>query len=287
MSLICQYCKKEFQNKSSLTNHVKTAKYCLVIQNKTNNDFKCTKCKKLLSSKQVLDSHIKICKVDDLEIENKSLKEQICELKEENLKLKINQEHVEKQEKQYQDQIEKQDKQIAELQNKLERLASKPTSTTVTQNNTKIQINYKPIELNDELVLSKIEKLDDNYIVDGLQGGAEFIAKEIFNEDDGSFPYVCTDPSRGICKYLDKTSNKIIKDIYCKKVVEIFQRVCKLYMSDRVDEYEKKLKYETNRSKKELLTWNILKMHDFGLDMCDMHLDNKFFNYLSTYIARV
>ena len=45
----CQFCKKIFSNKSNLRNHQATAKYCLKLQGRKNeeNKFKCNDCKKI------------------------------------------------------------------------------------------------------------------------------------------------------------------------------------------------------------------------------------------------
>ena len=52
----CQYCKRTFSTKGSLTNHQRTAKYCLKLQNKeksVNQDDirKCNGCGKIFTTK--------------------------------------------------------------------------------------------------------------------------------------------------------------------------------------------------------------------------------------------
>ena len=63
----CDYCKNEFNNKSNLTKHQKTSKYCLKIQEQSKVKtekivFSCEFCNKIISSKQMLTYHLKICK---------------------------------------------------------------------------------------------------------------------------------------------------------------------------------------------------------------------------------
>ena len=60
----CEYCKKIFSTKSSLNNHQKTAKYCLILQDneKKINSFECEYCKKKYTTKQVFINHVNICK---------------------------------------------------------------------------------------------------------------------------------------------------------------------------------------------------------------------------------
>ena len=55
----CQFCKKTFNNISSLNKHKKTAKYCLEIQG-TFIEYKC-ECGKISNLKTIHDSHIKNC----------------------------------------------------------------------------------------------------------------------------------------------------------------------------------------------------------------------------------
>ena len=51
----CDFCHSNFSYKISLENHIKTAKYCLKIQNKESHTFKCDK---ILSTKQRLEYHM-------------------------------------------------------------------------------------------------------------------------------------------------------------------------------------------------------------------------------------
>jgi hypothetical protein len=57
----CNFCDKEFSNKSSLNNHQKTAKYCLTKQGLVSS-FKCNGCDKLFGTNLRLNEHILICK---------------------------------------------------------------------------------------------------------------------------------------------------------------------------------------------------------------------------------
>ena len=58
----CQYCKKVFNNKYTLNQHQKTAKYCLEIQGSVNNSFICTYCDKTLCTNDRLNYHYQSCK---------------------------------------------------------------------------------------------------------------------------------------------------------------------------------------------------------------------------------
>ena len=73
----CEICNTSFSSKSNLTNHQKTAKFCLKLQSKTNTDYTCMKCKKILANKSYYDKHIIKCeaKVEEEIITIKNEKE--------------------------------------------------------------------------------------------------------------------------------------------------------------------------------------------------------------------
>jgi hypothetical protein len=83
----CDYCKNEFNNKSNLTKHQKTSKYCLKIQEQSKIKtekiiFSCEFCNKIISSKQMLNYHLKICKTKKKEHkdEMKEMMEKVLQL---------------------------------------------------------------------------------------------------------------------------------------------------------------------------------------------------------------
>jgi len=68
----CIYCHKSFSNKNNLLRHQTTAKYCLKIQGRSNDTFKCKFCNKIYSQKLDLERHMIRCvekKIDDALIE--------------------------------------------------------------------------------------------------------------------------------------------------------------------------------------------------------------------------
>ena len=70
MSYLCEYCNRNFKTKGVLKTHQETAKYCLNLREKvqeeitTNNE--CEYCKKNLTTKFKLELHKKICRSQDL-----------------------------------------------------------------------------------------------------------------------------------------------------------------------------------------------------------------------------
>ena len=247
-NLICQYCNTKFINISSLNNHQKQAKYCLIIQGKIeeekkekgDKEFKCHQCKKILSSNQNLKNHIEKCiivkeetKIRKVIKEKEDLKQFKCEFCEKVLSTKKNlllhldicnykkdkkieeyKEQLEKQKEEYKEQLKKQEEnykeQIKELQDKLERLLNKVIDRPTTTNNT---INNK-FELNSfpsqkEIDMKIESQFNDKYILDGMKGVAQFVYDHIVKLEDGSMAYACFDTSRQIFKYKDENGNEI------------------------------------------------------------------------------
>jgi len=233
----CEYCDKILSTKQILENHknicsIKKEKekeqiYKELKELKEQLESKDKDHKKQLESKdkdhkKQLESKDKDHK-KQLESKDKELKEQLeskdKKLKEKDsfiIKLKTQNENLEKQEENYKDQIK-------DLQCKLENLASKaidrPTSivaNTTTNNSLNIatSIDFDNIE--------HIKNLIDNYltinhVVDGQKGIANFVRETMLIDDNGIPKYICTDQSRNIFKYKD-TNGEIKKDVEAKKL---------------------------------------------------------------------
>ena len=87
----CEFCKKILSNQYTLSNHQKTAKFCLKIQGKKNLKFVCHGCDTPLTSKERLLYHQQRCPVvnllvrqdeekDKLRIEIQNLRETLTEI---------------------------------------------------------------------------------------------------------------------------------------------------------------------------------------------------------------
>ena len=122
----CQFCKKVFTSKNTLSTHLNTAKYCLQIQGKENNCFECDFCNKTFTSKQRLYDHktnsCKEKKQRDEEEErfkyNEEYKKLKNEIKKKDRELK---EKLDEKDKQIKEKLDEKDKQILELKAKLEK----------------------------------------------------------------------------------------------------------------------------------------------------------------------
>ena len=134
-------------------------------------------------------------------------------------------------------------------------------------------------------------------MIDGLRGVAEFMAKEVLPVENGVYKYVCTDKSRNIHKYQDKTG-VIVKDPNCTKLTKVVQPVIKKQLEKKKGEYEKELKEKekeeqnnTTTSKKsffkdsDTLKFKLGKIFETRMEVIDMHMNNKFSNNLSNYLS--
>lgn len=207
----CDYCDKFFSTKSNLTNHQKTAKYCLEKQKKiVVKQYKCN-CYKIFTTKINLERHKQICNVFQILL---PYNETINILKNKN---KNNLQQIEEKDKQ----IESKDKQIKELQNELASIArAAATKSTTTNINNKI-LNISSIDFNKDKIKNIFEtKFDSNYAIDGQKGVAQFAVDNILRDKNGVLGYICTDPSRKIFKYKDNLG-EIQKDVKAKKLTSI------------------------------------------------------------------
>jgi hypothetical protein len=269
----CNFCKKIFSTSSSLNNHKTTAKYCLKIQGKDNNDkFKCLSCNKIFTTKSALQLHKNVCK-NILTEKDKDIIITNQEIIIQNYK-----EQLEKQEQNYKEQIK-------ELQDKLERLAttaiSKPTSTT--NNTTKITF-IAPLDLSQERISNIVSnKLNGNHIVDGMAGIAKFVKDEIITSEDGTLLYGCVDASRQVFKYKNEKGD-LIKDQKATKLIGAIQPVLKEKTNNMYFEYGNQIKnyIEDEKDKRNIfnkkdkytfLKDTALKIHE---DISDMHQNTKF-----------
>jgi hypothetical protein len=208
----CQYCKKTFNNKYTLGQHQKTAKYCLDLQGIENTAFSCTYCNKNLCTNDRLYTHYQSCKekqkieiLKDVETENEYLKKNLQEKNE----------------------------YIAKLETKIEKLEStvttialesktpaKPASTTNNTTNLINVTNNNYLNLSQEHIKKVLsEKLNYNVVYAGQAGLAKFVFDYMLTDEDGNIIYRCVDPSRQMFEFFDEKGEKV-RDVKAEKLIQ-------------------------------------------------------------------
>jgi len=205
----CEYCENVFKTIKILNHHQKTAKFCLIKQNKK---YICEHCNKMSYSHNDFENHQNNCVV--------FLKSKIKELEDENKDIIYYQNKIEFCEKQL---IEK-DNKIKDLQDQIVSITktaiSKPTTTNNNNINNKI-MNMSVLNLDGENIKSIINnKYNLDVISDGQKGIAKFATNFLLKDSDGNLNYVCTDPSRKIFKYKNH-DGEVEKDINAQKLTDI------------------------------------------------------------------
>jgi len=214
----CNFCNKIFSCKSSLTLHQKTAKYCLKLQGKINEEkFECEYCNKKFTVKQNLTSHYGICKEKEVNYKFEQREKQLIKEFEIKLKEKDNDINELKQKN-------------AELQGRLytlkedhevfKEIAKQPKTTTTNTTTNTLNITTCLDFDNIDKIKDVIEKdFNIDYAINGQKGIAKFVKDKLLKDDNGKPLYICTDPSRQIFKYKDNKGD-IKKDVEAKKLTE-------------------------------------------------------------------
>ena len=174
----CDFCDSNFTSNIYLTNHMKTAKYCLKIQNKEPEIlFKCEKCDKILSSKKRLEYHM---------ITHFSKECEHCK-------------KVFNREKKYD----------LHFNNCIPYLLS-INKTNITNN--QIIVYLKPLNIQPEFIKNTIqENFTYFHFKEGQVGVADFALKHILKTPEGEQMYICSDPNRNTFQY--NLDNNIKQDI--------------------------------------------------------------------------
>lgn len=212
---LCDFCKREFATKGNLLSHQRTAKFCLEIQGKTIEDFKCKYCSKNLTSNQHLNEHYNSCKVkkeeDKKNSEEKTHLEYMNKIKiieeKTQLKIKIIEEKFTKDINILNSTITEKDKTIDKLEKKLEsyekklfEMASRPTNNT--NNNNKTVVISTNIPLTNEVLrqCANTFTLDNARNINGItRHFTEALEDHI----------TCTDSSRNVFKYTNEKDEEI------------------------------------------------------------------------------
>lgn len=203
----CEFCGQDFKSKCNLGTHKKNAKYCLELQGKQNSDkYTCDFCCKTFTSFHNLQIHHNSCRNRQKHDYDEKC-EQIKKFYEEKLSEKDR--HIQEiklySEKLFQEKAELKE-QIADLQNKLYELASRPQVVNSNSNNT---TNNKVMNLQmitPEHLNSQAQYLTMDHIKRGALGYGEYFLEYPLKDR-----VVCTDFSRRKLKYKNE-NGEIVTD---------------------------------------------------------------------------
>lgn len=283
----CEFCSSIFKSNSTLNTHQKTAKYCLKIQNKVDDDkksklFNCEYCQKSLTSFQRLTIHEQKCVI----IDNK-------------IRLKYQEKYekiINKQRDKYEKMLKQHEAQNKILLDKIENLAmraiDKPTTTTTnnTTNNTVYNklVNW-PTDLTDEKIKTIIkDEYNEDYMLKGLEGVVEFTYDNIIKVPDEEnktigYLYVCSDTKRLVFKY--KNDNKIIRDEGAKSLISKIKNPVLDALKTKNGKYEELMEEEPiDTAKYRNYVFIKDKLNDTMRDVVYIDTSNKFANELKDFI---
>jgi len=108
-SIICDICGNGYSSLNSLIHHKKTARFCLILQNKKTDKLVCKDCKKEFTTKHNYVSHVSGCKemllnkVKQYEEQNKQYEDQIKQYKDQIKQYEDQIKHLRKELKEYKD----------------------------------------------------------------------------------------------------------------------------------------------------------------------------------------
>ncbi len=161
----CEFCNRQFSTKGILASHQKTAKYCLTLQNKHNENFPCNFCNKNFTSQYNLNEHLTTCKKkQNNEIEFRLKNEYINQIDILKEKIVILQTTQHDNEKSYQIKIDEKNKIIQKLETKLEKFENAVINNNSSHFNENKDNNSHeiPVPLSEKRSSIIIEEIDDD-----------------------------------------------------------------------------------------------------------------------------
>jgi hypothetical protein len=245
----CEFCQKEYKTISSLNHHMKTAKFCLKIQNKEIiiKEYKCEFCNYIFKNKRNLQTHITICKHKSIfERENKIKEKHVEEIR---LIKENNDKVVHLIKEKYEQEINEQKIYIASLEAKIEiyekdhnvisDIAKQTKITNTSTNNIINNLAVYDIDKITENFSNKLEYMTKEDIMNGQKGIANMLAPCLYDQN-GNKMITCSDKALLVFTKIDENNNKT-KDIELKNLVSVIKPLA-LQKADKIVDEHNKLK---------------------------------------------
>ncbi len=217
-TLVCQYCKSNFISIRSLTHHLKNAKYCLSLQGKTIEKYKCIGgCEKSFATNSWLIQHQATCFDFQINIVKEKYENDIAHLK---------------------NQLAEKDQTIKELAEKAIANAKPTTITHNNTNNTNIVNNLQIIS--EDHIKDQVKNLTLEHIKKGAIGYSEYFLEYPLKER-----IVCTDYARRKIKYKNENGEIVVdpemtmlSDLLFKSIKERNRELTIQYTNELTDKFK-------------------------------------------------
>jgi hypothetical protein len=210
--LKCEFCNKNFSNKSNLKYHTRTNKTCQIIQHK-NDIVNCEFCNKVFTEQTII-THNKNCK----KRLNEEIKRLQIEKDEEIKRLQIEKDEEIKRLQMRIVELEAENKIYLQGHEVVQKLAIQPKNHT--NNDTRIKINNNFFDNPERMKQMIDEKLTKDYISEGQKGVAQFACNNLLKDENGNMNYICSDLSRNVFKFYNSEGN-IEKDVKANKLTNM------------------------------------------------------------------
>lgn len=261
MVSICSFCKSEFTSRQGLSNHLRTAKYCL--QKRLNNSsIKCLCGNKSLDD-QNFEAHKQVCITYRLSERNKSLEEE-----NRSLVLEKNQlaEKVQKLEKRL-EYIQGQFDVIVSDKEKYYSTVEKAALDKKTVNNNQYNNLLTFPVLDKDRMDEKCKMITPVIVRSGQVALANFFVNKVATNEKGEIGVICTDKTRKTFRYL-RQDGKIVTDIEAENIIKSFKASSTIHIEKSLEqlkkEYESDDLYESEEEKLEAYYNTAKEAREFG-----------------------
>jgi len=263
----CSDCKNKFKSKYSLQHHRKTAKYCLKLRGKKNENYKCTGCNKSSTDQFNFKRH-------KLNCQELITNRKITMLEKEIININIIKDKLIEDLK---SQVQSLQKQMADISMKAVSRPITATTTNTINNNQKI-LNLIP--LTEQHFEEQAEFLNIEHIKNGAEGYAQYAVE---------FPLknriLCSDYARRKIKYKDSEGNIITDPEMTKisrKLFKAIENQNDALISNHITELQHKLfsknsncPIDMDEEESELFGFESNRMIDFITDLVNQRREIK------------